>query len=142
LAYLFDTDAISELLRSRPLLEYVRWVRTLARAEQFTSAVVVGELYQGAFRSSAAARHIANIEKRILPAVTVIPYDIAVAREFGRLQADLRAKGRVLADCDAQIAATALQHDLELVTGNIRHFARVPALRINGVLAEARSARD
>ncbi|MFC1705869.1 hypothetical protein ACFL59_03490 [Planctomycetota bacterium] len=46
----------------------------------------------------------------------------------------------VLADADLQIAATALQHDLELVTGNVRHFERVPGLRLSKVFAAAREA--
>jgi tRNA(fMet)-specific endonuclease VapC len=39
---------------------------------------------------------------------------------------------------DLQIAATALLHDLELVTGNVKHFKRVPWLRISPALADAR----
>lgn len=91
MAFLFDTDAISEVLRRRPLPGYVRWLSGVPRAEQFTSAVVVGELY-------------------------------------GALQAQLEAAGRVLADADLQIAATAVHHDLELVTGNLRHFRQINGL--------------
>ena len=73
MAFLFETDAISEVLKPRPAFRYLRWLRTVPREDQFTSAVVVGELYKGAFRSSAAARHLENIEGRVLPAVTVLP---------------------------------------------------------------------
>ncbi len=138
MAYLFDTDAISELLKRRPAAAYVRWLGGVPREEQFTSAVVLGELYQGAFRSPSAARHLENIEKRILPAVTVLSYDAPAARLYGEIRARLEDAGRPLADADLQIAATALTHDLELVTGNLRHFTRVPGLRISRVLAEAR----
>lgn len=48
----------------------------------------------------------------------------------------------MLADADLQIAATALQHDLELVTGNLRHFERVPDLVLRPVLALARRGRS
>jgi len=136
--YLFDTDAISELLRPRPLPRYVEWLRSVPREEQFTSAVTVGELYKGAYRSSARERHLENIERRVLPAVTVLPYDTATARVFGRVRASLESAGTLLADADLQIAATALHHGLELVTGNLRHFERVPGLVINRILAEAR----
>lgn len=138
MAYLFDTDAISELLRPRPLVRYVEWLETIPRDEQFTSAVTVGELFQGAFRSSARARHLTNIEERVLPAVTVLPYDVPVARIFGRIRAEFEASGNILPDADLQIAATALRHDLELVTGNVRHFEQIPDLRLNRVLAESR----
>jgi predicted nucleic acid-binding protein len=139
MAYLFDTDAISEVLKLRPAAGYAMWLAAIPREEQFTSAVVVGELYKGAFRSSATARHLENIEKRVLPAVTVLSYDVAAAREYGQVRAQLESAGQPLADADLQIAATALIHDLELVTGNVKHFKRVPGLRISPVLAEART---
>lgn len=139
MAYLFDTDAISELLKPRPAAGYVRWLAAIPREEQFTSAVVVGELYKGAFRSSAVARHLENIEKRVLPAATVLSYDVAAARVYGQVRAQLESTGRPLADADLQIASTALVHDLELVTGNVKHFKRVPGLRIAPALADARA---
>jgi len=114
--YLFDTDAISEVLKPRPAKNYVRWLGGVPRQHQFTSAVVMGELYKGAFRSSAVARHLGNIERRVLPAVTVLPYDLEAARVYGQIRARLESAGRLLADADLQIAATALVHDLELVT--------------------------
>ena len=89
MAYLFDTDAISELLRRRPAVAYVRWLNTVPRVDQFTSAVVVGELYQGAFRSPAVLTHLENIETRVLPSVTVLSYEVATARLYGEIRAQL-----------------------------------------------------
>jgi tRNA(fMet)-specific endonuclease VapC len=108
------------------------------RLQRLTSAVCVGELFKGAFRSSARERHLQNIEKRVLPAVTLLPFDVATARVFGEIRAELEEKGRLLPDADIQIAATAVHHGLELVTGNIRHFRRIPRLEVNLTLAEAR----
>ena len=139
MAYLFDTDAISELLRPRPLQPYLDWLRSIPREDQFTSAVTVGELLKGAYRSSARERHLKNIEDRVLPAVTALPFDVSVARVFGQVRAHLEQTGNILPDADLQIAATALYHDLELVTGNVRHFERIPDLRINRILAASRA---
>ena len=141
MAFLFDTDAISEVLRRKPAPDYLLWLTTIPRAEQFTSAVVIGELYKGAFRSSDRARHLQNIEDRVLSAVTTLPYDSVVARTFGEIHAGLTRQGRILTDADLQIAATALHHGLELVTGNVRNFDLVPGLRINRILSEARPTR-
>ena len=138
MAYLFDTDAISELLRPRPLSIYVDWLGTVPREEQFTSAVVIGELYKGAYRSQAQQHHLTNIERRILPAVTALPYDVATAKKFGQIRARLEEAGTILPDADLQIAATAIYHDLELVSGNLRHFSRITELKINPILAAAR----
>jgi len=138
MAYLFDTDAISELLRPRPQKRYLNWINHIPREEQFTSAVVVGELYKGAYRSQNKDKHLQNIENLILPAITVLPYDVAFAKEFGRLRADLEMQGQILPDADIQIAATSTYHQLELVTGNIRHFERIKSLKINPTLSESR----
>ncbi|MEW5983146.1 MAG: type II toxin-antitoxin system VapC family toxin [Acidobacteriota bacterium] len=130
MAYLFDTDALSEPLRRRPSQPYVTWLASVPREDQFTSAVCIGEMFKGAYRVADAARHLRNIKSHVLPAVTVLPYDVAVARVYGALEAALAGEGRGLADADLQIAATAIHHGLELVTGNARHFARVPGLRL------------
>jgi predicted nucleic acid-binding protein len=139
-AYLFDTDAISELLRSRPSPLFVGWVRTIPREDQFISSITAAELYHGAYRSAAAERHLENIEQRVLPAVTTLPFDAATAKIFGNLRATLESLGTPLDDADLQIAATAMYHGLELVTGNIKHFRRIPGLTINMTLAESRDS--
>ena len=119
-------------------MTYINWLMKVPREEQFTSAVVIGELYQGASRSKARDRHLVNIEQRILPAITVLPYDIPTAKVFGSIRAQLEKAGTILPDADLQIAATALEHDLELVTGNLRHFKRIPGLKLNNILADSR----
>ena len=136
--YLFDTDAVSELLRAKPAPAFVRWVETIPREDQFISAITAGELYHGAYRSAARDRHLQNIEQRVLPAVTTLPFDVAVAKIFGSIRAELEAAGKRLDDADLQIAATAIHHGLELVTGNGRHFQRIRDLQINPALADAR----
>jgi len=130
MAFLFDTDAISEVLKPRPDTGYLAWLATIARDDQFTSAITIGELYYGAYRTLARERHLEMLAKRVLPAVTVLPFDTDVAHVYGRIGAALAGAGMRLADADLQIAATALRHDLDLVTGNLRHFARVPELRL------------
>jgi predicted nucleic acid-binding protein len=129
-AFLFDTDAISETLRPRPDPRFLAWLGTVARDDQFASAVTVGELYLGAYRAAAGGRHVAMIEDRVLPALTVLPFDGRFAQVYGRLAADLADQGQPLADADLQIAATSVHHELELVTGNLRHFGRIADLRI------------
>lgn len=139
MAFLFDTDAISEVFKRRPHSSYLRWLVTVPRAEQYTSAISIGELFRGAFRSSSPESHRTNIESRLLPSITVLPYDVAVARVYGEIHARLAEPGKGLADADLQIAATAIHHGLELVTGNLRHFERVPGLKIHRALIDARS---
>jgi tRNA(fMet)-specific endonuclease VapC len=49
---------------------------------------------------------------------------------FGHTRSQLRRAGRLIPDLDLLIAATAVHHDLTLMTPNLRHFARIPELRI------------
>ncbi len=139
MALLFDTDAISELLRPRPAMAYLNWLIKVPREEQFTSAVVIGELYKGANRSKDRDRHLANIEKCVLPAVTVLPFDTDTAKVFGKTRAHLEEAGAILPVADIQIAATAICYKLELVTGNIRHFIRISDLKLNTILSDSRN---
>jgi tRNA(fMet)-specific endonuclease VapC len=138
LAFLFDTDAISEVLRPRPSKRYARWLATVDRELQLTSAIVIGELYKGAFRSASAAKHLKNVEELVLPRLTILSYDVIVARRYGQIRAELERRGECLADADLQIGATALEHNLEVVTGNLKHFQRIPGLRVNTILADSR----
>ena len=43
MAFLFDTDAISELMKPRPDEGYLAWLATVARDDQFASAITIGE---------------------------------------------------------------------------------------------------
>jgi len=54
----------------------------------------VGELYKGPFRSFVVARHLENIEKRVLPAVTVLSCDVAATRVYGQIRAYLESMCR------------------------------------------------
>jgi predicted nucleic acid-binding protein len=155
MAFLFDTDAISETMRLHPHSEFLAWVGTIPLGQQFTSAVVAGELLRGVHlragysagsepdsRSQGTdAARLTEMVDDALSRMTVIPFDIGTARVFGLVSARLQSAGMTLALADLQIAATALHYGLELVTGNVRHFERVPGLRINRSLIEARGER-
>lgn len=142
MSYLFDTDAISETLRKKPLPDYIQWLHHVSREDQYTSTIVIGELYKGAYRSSKQREILTKIREKILPELTILPFDISTAEIYGQIYAELEQKGQIIAHTDLQIAATAIQHNLELVTGNIRHFARVPNLVINYIVSDARKKRQ
>ncbi len=138
MAYLFDTDAISEFMRPRPRPAYLAWAATVAQDEQFTSALVVAELYKGAFRSPRRGQLVRTLEDTIIPRFTVLDFGSAVARDYGRIRAEMESGGVVVAEMDLLIASTAIHFGLRVVTGNVAHFERVPGIQIERVLAEAR----
>lgn len=139
MSYLFDTDALSEILKPRPAPDFLRWLRSTSPRDHHTSAVVVGELYKGAFRSPAREKWLRRIEEEILPRVTVLPYDAVVARVYGEIRAEMERRGRMPGEADLQIAATSLRHHLVVVTGNLRHYEEIPQVIVSPVLAEARA---
>ena len=115
-------------MRPQPNLSVVRRLAAVPATETFTSSITYGELIFGASR---VARR--DLLERIegLPAVLpVLAFDESAARRFGDLKAELERGGTPLAEPDLRIAAIALAKGLTLVTGNQRHFRRVPRLTI------------
>lgn len=68
-----------------------------------------------------------------LSEVSLLPLDRAIMRRFARIRGDLRRRGQIIGDPDILIAATAIEHDLILVTRNVRDFQRIPDLKLYGV---------
>jgi tRNA(fMet)-specific endonuclease VapC len=90
-------------------------------------SVVKAELYFGARASQHIARNLATLERFCQPYLS-LPFDDACARIYGQLRADLKRTGQIIGANDLMIAATALAHNLTLVTHNVQEFSRVPGL--------------
>ena len=74
------------------------------------------------------------IEETITGNLAVLPFDEGAARQYGQLRAQLEQQGTPIGDADMRIAAIALANDLTVVTGNVRHFERVPSLVVENWL--------
>lgn len=132
--YCFDTDVLSATMRREPFLPLVRRLARVPPPEQFTTAVTLGELLYGvAKRDSDRLR--SRVRELVRGALTVLPFDERAAEAYGSLRAQLEAEGRRLDESDMRIASIALSRDLTLVTGNVRHFDRVPGLTVENWLA-------
>jgi len=132
----FDTDVISATIRRRPPLRLIRRIALVPPKEQHTTAISVGELLYGAARASRP--QLAEwVRTRVACAMVVLPFDAEAATVYGWLRAELESRGQPIGGPDLRIAATALAADLTLVTGDTRHFDRVPGLRVENWLAEA-----
>lgn len=123
--YLIDTDIASYFIRGVPavtkklLAEYPNWA---------ISAITYHELVQGMILAKNS-----SIEPAIaafLEEVKVAPFDSADALESGRLSAVLKNAGTPIGHSDTLIAGHALSLKLTLVTNNVKHFSRVPELRV------------
>jgi tRNA(fMet)-specific endonuclease VapC len=132
--YCFDTDVLSATMRRQPSLALIRRLALVPAAQQHTTAITVGELLYGASRA-VRADLVDRVRALIAEAVVVLAFDSEAAAVYARLRFELEAEGRPLAEPDLRIASIALARDLTLVTGNGRHFSRVPGLRVEDWLA-------
>ncbi len=132
--FCFDTDVLSATMRREPSLALIRRLALVPPVQQHTTAITVGELLYGAARVRRPDL-VGRVQALLAEAVTVLTFDAAAAGVYARLRAGLENEGRPLAEPDLRIASIALANDLTLVTGNGRHFARVPDLRVEDWLA-------
>ena len=133
--YLFDTDVLSQVLKRSPLPSLLARFAGVPPEQQYTSAITVGELIYGAYRSPRRDYILRQLEERIWPNVRVVSFNRSAGETYGRLRAELEEVGTPLAEADLRIGAIALTQDLTVVTGNVRHFARIPGLRVENWLA-------
>ena len=120
-------------MRRQPSLPLIRRLAQIPPPEQFTTAITMGELLYGAARRDSEGLR-RQVRELIQGALTVLPFDELAAEVYGSLRAKLEAEGRRLDEPDMRIASIALSRDLTLVTGNVRHFDRVPDLSVENWL--------
>jgi tRNA(fMet)-specific endonuclease VapC len=129
MAFLLDTSALSEPLRRLPREQFLRQLRRVAPQDLYTSTVCLMELRYGcALRKDSGLW--SRIEKNVLNLVTPLPFGPDEAIRCGELLAELAKKGRPIGIEDTQIGATALVHNLTVVTFNVKHFQTIDDLRV------------
>jgi tRNA(fMet)-specific endonuclease VapC len=126
--YLFNTDVITNILKKQPSSKLLERLIGLPKHEQFISTITVSEIVYGAVKSGRPDYHLSNFGNMLLPSVNVVGFDSKAAYVYGRLRAELEKKGTPLDLADLEIAAIAIAGESVLVTGNIKHFQRIPAL--------------
>lgn len=122
---LLDTNICIGILHANPIvLSHIR-----AASEPLAiPGMVEGELYYGVEKSTDPEANLARTEN-LLRCLSVYHPTSAIMRMFGRLKAEQERKGMRVDDADVLIAATAIEFDATLATGNIRHFARFEGLK-------------
>ncbi len=121
-----DTCVLSEIRRPRADEQVQAAVAAICPDDAFLSALTIGELVQAVERLPASAKRRAleswlrEIQSGF--ANQILSIDAWTARRWGELSTRARANGRPLPVVDGLLAATALRHDMALMTRNLRHF--------------------
>lgn len=124
--FLLDTNVVSELVRPRPEAKVKSWVAAADEELLYLSVLTLGEIRKGIALLKDASRRAAleawlagDLAPRF--AGRILPINEAVADRWGRLTAE--AAPNLLPVIDGLLAATALHHNLTLVTRNTKDVA-------------------
>ncbi len=129
--YLIDTDWAIHYLNEHQSI--VQRLHELLNDGLGLSVISLAELYEGVYYSRDPEGDEQELDD-FLRGVTILGIDEAICKIFGKERGRLRAAGRSIGDFDLLIGATALHHDLTLLTNNRRHFERIEGLRIESLL--------
>ena len=121
-----DTDVLSELMRPQPSPGLRSRLAEVPVGDQSTTSITLGEIAYGAMR--AERPELYDRALTLLGGIAIFAFGEEAARQYGAIRASLEREGRRLPDPDLRIGAIALAYGLVLVTGNLRHFARIPGL--------------
>jgi tRNA(fMet)-specific endonuclease VapC len=126
MGHLLDTNAVIALLNDASSKTALR-ARQEKPSDVAISAIVIHELYYGAFRSRRAAQNTALID---FLQFVVLDFDRDDARQAGEVRALLASRGTPIGGYDVLIAGQAVARNLILVTHNTNEFGRIPGLRL------------
>ena len=133
--FIFDTDVFTNVMRKIPADSLLNRLKKVPRRDQFTTTITIGEIYYGLMKVSDRAKLLKLFETVLLSRTTILSFDLSAARKYGEIRSFLEKKGTPLAHADLQIASIALSMDMTLVTGNVKHFQRVPNLLVENWFA-------
>lgn len=126
--YLLDTNILSELVRPRPDARVTAWIEAQSPLDLAISVLSLGEVEKGIARLTAGTHRteLSRWTRVELPAQFVgrlLGVDAAVAVAWGTLSARAAEDGRPLPVVDGLLLATALSHELTLVTRDVADCA-------------------
>jgi toxin FitB len=131
MSYLLDTNVVSETIRRQQNDLVIGWLKGVPSEALFVSVLTLGEIRKGieGLVDRKRREKLRLWLEHTLPAWfdgRVLPIDLAVADRWGRLVAEV---ARPVPTIDSLLAATALHHELRLVTRNAKDF-NYPGLEV------------
>jgi len=125
--YLLDTNCVSELVRPAPEPRVVEWVQAADESILYLSVLTLGEIRKGLVALADGKRRTRleawlEVDLKARFAGRILSIDSNVADRWGSIAAQVRRGGKALPVIDGLIAATALHHDLTVVSRNASDF--------------------
>lgn len=122
-------------MRVRPDPNVENWVRAAEQELLYLSVLTLGEIRKGLAGLAQGKRRTRletwlEVELQFRFSGRILPIDVGVADRWGLLEADAKRKGKPLSTIDGLLAATAVHHNLTIVTRNVADFSglSVPVL--------------
>ena len=134
--YLLDTNCVSEAVRLRPEPRVMSWLESTDEALLHLSVLTLGEIRKGVASLPQSRRRTSleswlDSELRARFSSRILPVDLAIADRWGLLAATAKNKGRALSTIDGLLAATAIHHNLTIVSRNDGDFAGMQVQVLN-----------
>lgn len=126
MSYLLDTNVVSESERPAPDKNVIKWLGQTDPDDTYLSALTVGEIKKGVSKLQSGRRkvHIQTwldvVRKRFGGRILSLTEETFSV--WGKMMAEFERKGIVRPALDSLLEATALEHDLVLVTRNVKNF--------------------
>lgn len=134
--FLVDTNCISEVVRVKPDPRVLAWIEAADESLLYISVLTLGEIRKGVAALPQSRRRSRletwlEVELQARFSGRILPIDVAVADRWGLLAANAKASGKSLSTIDGLLAATAIHHNLTIVSRNVSDFAFVPVQVLN-----------
>lgn len=126
--FLLDTNCISEAVRVHPEPRVLSWLGAADESLLHLSVLTFGEIRKGVAALAQSKRRTLletwlEVELQARFAGRILPIDAGVADRWGVLAAAVKLKGATISTVDGLRAATALHHNLTIVSRNVGDFA-------------------
>jgi predicted nucleic acid-binding protein len=126
--FLLDTNCVSELVRAKPEPNVLEWMEAADETLLHLSVLTLGEIRKGIalLPQSRRRTHLETwleLELQARFAGRILSVDASIADRWGLLAAEAKREGRSLSAIDGLLAATAIHHNLTIVTRNVIDFA-------------------
>ena len=132
MTYLVDANVLSEPTKPAPSRKVIDWL-SANEGDLVVDSIILGELSIGvlALPRGRKRRQLDQWLKTLVQTIECLPWDAAVSRRWAALVVNLKQHEKTMPLLDGMIAATALEHDLTMVTRNTRDFKKAGIRTLN-----------